>query len=89
MKSKAKHQTAGHEAAQTAGNYSTQTAGNYSTQTAGDESAQKAGNYSTQTAEPIEKKPVDKRNTLNDLNGTEWLPATKSYMYQKGLDRKL
>ena len=41
------------------------------------------------SAEPIEKKPVDKRNTLNDLNGTEWLPATKSYMYQKGLDRKL
>ena len=40
------------------------------------------------SAEPIEKKPVDKRNTLNDLNGTEWLPATKSYMYQKGLGSK-
>lgn len=31
------------------------------------------------------KKPVDKRNTLNDLNGTEWLPETKSFFYQKGL----
>lgn len=30
-------------------------------------------------------KPVDKRNTLNDLNGTEWLPETKSFFYQKGL----
>ncbi|MBM3210442.1 helix-turn-helix domain-containing protein [Candidatus Saccharibacteria bacterium] len=35
-----------------------------------------------------ERKPVDKRNSLNDLNGTEWLPATKSYMYQKGLGSK-
>lgn len=34
------------------------------------------------------KKEVDKRNTLNDLNGTEWLPATKSYMFQKGLGSK-
>jgi len=32
--------------------------------------------------------PVDKRNTLNDLNGTQWLPATKSYMFQKGLGSK-
>ena len=31
-------------------------------------------------------KPVDKRNTLNDLNGTEWLPETKSFFYQKGLE---
>lgn len=38
--------------------------------------------------ESVEKKPVDKRNTLNNLNGTEWLPATKSYMYQKGLGSK-
>lgn len=40
-----------------------------------------------QEAEHIElaKKPVDKRNKLNDLNGTEWLPATKSFFYQKGL----
>ena len=31
------------------------------------------------------QKPVDKRNTLNDLNGTQWLPETKSFFYQKGL----
>lgn len=30
-------------------------------------------------------KEVDPRNKLNDLNGTEWMPATKSFMYQKGL----
>lgn len=28
---------------------------------------------------------VDKRNTLNDLTGKEWLPETKSFFYQKGL----
>lgn len=28
---------------------------------------------------------IDKRNTLNDLTGKEWIPETKSYMYQKGL----
>lgn len=28
---------------------------------------------------------VDKRNSLNDLTGKEWLPETKSYFYQKGL----
>lgn len=28
---------------------------------------------------------VDKRNSLNDLTGKDWLPETKSYMYQKGL----
>lgn len=28
---------------------------------------------------------VDKRNTINDLTGKEWLPETKSYFYQKGL----
>lgn len=28
---------------------------------------------------------VDKRNTLNDLTGKEWLPETKSYFFQKGL----
>lgn len=33
--------------------------------------------------EPI--KPVDHRNTLNDLNGSQWLPETKSFFYQKGL----
>jgi len=34
------------------------------------------------------RKEVDKRNTLNDLNGTEWLPETKSFFYQKGLGSK-
>lgn len=28
---------------------------------------------------------VDPRNPLNDLTGKEWLPETKSYLYQKGL----
>ncbi len=35
-----------------------------------------------------EKKEVDPRNKLNDLNGTEWLPETKSFFYQKGLGAK-
>lgn len=34
------------------------------------------------------KSKVDSRNTLNDLTGTEWLPETKSYFYQKGLGAK-
>lgn len=33
-------------------------------------------------------KPVDPRNTLNDLNGSQWLPETKSFFYQKGLGAK-
>jgi excisionase family DNA binding protein len=33
-------------------------------------------------------KPVDKRNKLNDLNGSQWLPLTKSFFYQKGLGSK-
>ena len=28
---------------------------------------------------------VDKRNSLNDLSGKDWLPETKSFFYQKGL----
>ena len=28
---------------------------------------------------------VDKRNSLNELNGSQWLPETKSFSYQKGL----
>lgn len=28
---------------------------------------------------------VDPRNTLNDLTGKEWIPETKSYLYQRGL----
>ena len=39
--------------------------------------------------EVVEKKSeVDKRNTLNDLTGSEWLPETKSFFYQKGLGAK-
>lgn len=34
------------------------------------------------------QKSVDKRNTLNDLNGSQWLPETKSFFYQKGLGSK-
>ena len=33
-------------------------------------------------------KPVDPRNSLNDLNGSQWLPETKSFFYQKGLGAK-
>ncbi len=35
-----------------------------------------------------EHKPVDPRNTLNNLNGSQWLPETKSFFYQKGLGAK-
>lgn len=28
---------------------------------------------------------MDRRNTLNDLTGKDWIPETKSYLYQKGL----
>ena len=36
----------------------------------------------------VDDKPVDPRNTLNDLNGSQWLPDTKSFFYQKGLGAK-
>lgn len=36
----------------------------------------------------VDDKPVDPRNTLNDLNGSQWLPETKSFFYQKGLGAK-
>lgn len=42
----------------------------------------------TETEEPKASKPVDKRNTLNDLNGSQWLLETKSFFYQKGLGSK-
>ena len=35
-----------------------------------------------------DNRPVDPRNTLNDLNGSQWLPETKSFFYQKGLGAK-
>lgn len=36
----------------------------------------------------VDDKPVDPRNSLNDLNGSQWLPETKSFFYQKGLGAK-
>lgn len=33
-------------------------------------------------------KPVDPRNSLNDLNGSQWMPETKSFLYQRGLGAK-
>ena len=40
------------------------------------------------TETPADDKPVDPRNPLNDLNGSQWLPETKSFFYQKGLGAK-
>lgn len=40
------------------------------------------------TTESADDKPVDPRNPLNDLNGSQWLPETKSFFYQKGLGAK-
>ena len=47
----------------------------------------------TASVQPLEvideaNRPVDPRNTLNDLNGSQWLPETKSFFYQKGLGSK-
>ena len=39
----------------------------------------------TKEYEDLVEGTIDKRNTLNDLTGKEWLPETKSYFYQKGL----
>ena len=36
----------------------------------------------------IDNRPVDPRNALNDLNGSQWLPETKSFFFQKGLGAK-
>ena len=36
----------------------------------------------------VNDNPVDPRNSLNDLNGSQWLPETKSFFYQKGLGAK-
>lgn len=37
----------------------------------------------------VEEAPkVDPRNKLNDLTGSEWMPLTKSFTYQKGLGSK-
>lgn len=39
----------------------------------------------TSRYEELANGTVDPRNPLNDLTGKEWLPETKSYLYQKGL----
>lgn len=39
----------------------------------------------TQEYKELVEGTVDKRNTLNDLTGKDWLPETKSFFYQKGL----
>lgn len=46
-----------------------------------------ANEVSSETTENliIDDRPVDPRNSLNDLNGAQWLPETKSFFYQKGL----
>ena len=55
----------------------------------GTESDDKKRELSEQEEQVDEKKKeVDKRNTLNDLTGSEWLPETKSFFYQKGLGAK-
>lgn len=49
----------------------------------------KEGNYKIELdGTPRVIKMVDSRNSLNDLNGTEWLPETKSFWFQKGLGSK-
>lgn len=45
-------------------------------------------NSEKQNETVLDDKPVDPRNTLNDLNGSQWLPETKSFFYQKGLGAK-
>lgn len=46
-------------------------------------------NDSEEVSAPItDDKPADPRNSLNDLNGSQWLPETKSFFYQKGLGAK-
>lgn len=51
-----------------------------------DESSDDQQNSSILTVDTA--KPVDPRNPLNDLNGSQWLPETKSFFYQKGLGAK-
>lgn len=45
-------------------------------------------NSEKQNETVLDDKPVDPRNTLNNLNGSQWLPETKSFFYQKGLGAK-
>ena len=43
------------------------------------------GFMATEEYKELSEGTVDKRNTLNDLTGKDWLPETKSFFYQKGL----
>lgn len=40
---------------------------------------------STDKYRELSEGTVDKRNSLNDMTGKDWLPETKSFFYQKGL----
>lgn len=44
--------------------------------------------YENNSKVTIVNAPPDPRNSLNDLNGSQWLPETKSFFYQKGLGAK-
>lgn len=46
------------------------------------------GVHDNDVLDVADDKPIDPRNTLNDLNGSQWLPETKSFFYQKGLGSK-
>ena len=45
-------------------------------------------NHEVEVEPVVDDKPVDPRNSLNDLNGSQWLPETKSFFFQKGLGAK-
>ncbi len=43
--------------------------------------------YDSQDCKDLINGHIDERNTLNDLTGKEWIPETKSYLFQKGLGK--
>lgn len=45
-------------------------------------------NACPETTVSTDEKKIDPRNTLNDLTGSQWIPETKSFFYQKGLGSK-
>lgn len=53
-----------------------------------DEKPDEVKTEETHVEETPKVETVDPRNTLNDLTGSEWLPETKSFFYQKGLGSK-
>lgn len=54
-----------------------------------DENVLSMKHNSVELEEKDEKKQVvDSRNKLNELTGSEWLPETKSFFFQKGLGAK-